>query len=307
MSAAADTVLMIRPASFRFNEQTAVNNHFQQRTRISTEETQARALAEFDAVVKQLQQAGVQVLVVEDTAEPAKPDAVFPNNWLSTTTDGRIHLYPLFAPNRRPERRSGIIALLQRLFDVQRINDWTFLEAQDVFLEGTGSIVFDHAGRTAYAALSPRTSREALLLVANAHGYEAVAFDAADAKGRPLYHTNVLLGIGDRFAAGCSAAFTDQQELDRVREALAQSGHEWIDLTFAEMEAFGANLLQLQNRSGSRLIVVSETALAAFRPQTRARLEQYGTLLPVSVPTIEQVNGGSVRCMLCEIFLQPKP
>ena len=257
-------------------------------------------------MVRQLQEAGVQVLLIEDTPEPVKPDAVFPNNWLSTTADGRVHLYPMFAPNRRSERRSGIIKLLEQLFEVLRVNDWTFLEAQDLFLEGTGSVVFDHAGQTAFAALSPRTSREALFLVAGAYGYDPVSFAAQDAQGRPIYHTNVLLSIGDRFAIGCGEAFVHEQELQDVRHRLQGSGHEWIDLSFEEMEAFGANLLQLQTRRGERIIVLSQTAIDALRLPTKNKLEQYGRLLPIAVPTIEQVNGGSVRCMLCEIFLEPK-
>lgn len=303
----ADTVLMIRPSAFCYNEQTAVNNHFQQPTRISTDELQVRVRAEFDEAAQALQAAGVQVLVIEDTPEPVKPDAVFPNNWLSTTADGRLHLYPLFAPNRRPERRSGIVTLLSQLFQVQRVNDWTFLEEQDLFLEGTGSLVFDHAGQTAFAAVSARTSREALYLVAQAHGYDPVAFAAQDEQGRAIYHTNVLLSIGDRFAVGCGAAFVHEEERTHVRTRLRDSGHDWIDLTFAEMNAFGANLLQLRSRKGDRLIALSQTAYEALRPVSRQKLEQYGTLLPLRVPTIEQVNGGSVRCMLCEIFLPPKP
>ncbi|RYD95760.1 MAG: amidinotransferase, partial [Sphingobacteriales bacterium] len=184
----AGTVLMIRPAAFCYNEQTAVNNHFQKPSRISTEDLQTEVLREFDSAVRQLQEAGIEVLVIEDTATPVKPDAVFPNNWLSTTPDGRVHLYPLFAPNRRAEPRSGIVTLLQQLFTVQRVNDWTFLEEQELYLEGTGSIVFDRAGLTAYAALSPRSTKEALNLVANAHGYEAIPFEAKDRAGRPIYH-----------------------------------------------------------------------------------------------------------------------
>ncbi|RYY64350.1 MAG: amidinotransferase [Chitinophagaceae bacterium] len=306
MSTCAGTVLMIRPAAFRYNEETAVNNYFQQPSRISTEELQTLARQEFDGMVQQLQRAGVEVLVIEDSPQPVKPDAVFPNNWLSTTTDGRVHLYPLFAPNRRTERRSGIVTLLQRLFNVERVNDWSFLEENGLFLEGTGSIVFDHSGKTAYAALSPRTSREALMLLAGAHSYAPVSFDAQDAQGRPIYHTNVLLSIGDGFAIGCSAAVVNEEERTLVQSRLAESGHEWIDLDFAELEAFGANLLQLQNRKGERIIALSQTAFDALRPATKSKLEQYGTLLPIAVPTIERVNGGSVRCMLCEIFLKPK-
>ncbi|RYY88850.1 MAG: amidinotransferase [Chitinophagaceae bacterium] len=301
-----DTVLMVRPAAFCYNEQTAVNNHFQNVSRISTESLQKQALLEFDTMVASLQAAGIQVMVVEDTPEPVKPDAIFPNNWLSTTADGRVHLYPLFAPNRRLERRPGIVKLLQQMFDVQRVNDWTFLEEQELFLEGTGSLVFDHRSRTAYAALSPRTNLAALSLIANSMGYEAVAFEAADQQGRDIYHTNVLLSIGDDFAAGCSSAFKNEEQLKLVQQKLAASDHEWIDLSFAEMQAFGANLLQLKSVAGKSVIALSKTAFDTIQPATRQRLAKFGILLPLDVSTIEQVNGGSVRCMLCEIFLPPK-
>ncbi|GAA4337960.1 citrulline utilization hydrolase CtlX [Flaviaesturariibacter amylovorans] len=306
MSPLADKVLMVRPAAFCYNEQTAANNHFQQSTSLDPGALQQQALQEFDGMVRTLVAAGIEVLVVEDTPEPIKPDALFPNNWISTTPDGRIHLYPMFAPNRRAERRKGIVDLLQRQFNVGRVNDWSFLEEQEVFIEGTGSIVFDHAGRTAYAALSPRTDRAALSLVANAHGYEAVAFDAQDAAGRAIYHTNVLLSIGQHFALGCGAAFTNSEERTSVQERLSGSGHEWIDITFEEMAAFGANLLQVRNKKGDPCIVLSATAQRALAPEKLTLLEQQGTLVPVSVPTIETVNGGSVRCMLAEIFLEEK-
>lgn len=306
MSPLADKVLMIRPAAFCYNEQTAANNHFQNRPGLEAEALQLAAQKEFDAMLRQLLRAGIEVLVIEDTPEPVKPDALFPNNWISSSTDGRIHLYPMFAPNRRAERRKGIVDLLERSFAVSRVNDWSFLEEQQVFLEGTGSIVFDHAGRTAYAALSPRTDKAAFGLVANAHGYGSVAFDAQDAAGRPVYHTNVLLSIGERFAVGCSAAFVREEEQRAVQEKLAASGHEWIDISFEEMAAFGANLLQLQNKKGEPCIVISETAVTALAPEKIARLQQHGTLIVPSIPTIETVNGGSVRCMLAEIFLKEK-
>jgi hypothetical protein len=304
MMQCASRILMVRPAAFGYNEQTAVNNHFQQAS-LPAKDVQQKALAEFDAMVQTLAGAGIEVYVIPDTPEPPKPDAVFPNNWISTTADGRIHLYPMWAPNRRTERRKGIVDLLQRSFDVTRVNDWSFLEEQELFLEGTGSIVFDHIGQCAYAALSPRTTKAALGLVCNSHGYEAFAFEAKDQKGRPIYHTNVLLSIGDGFAIGCGAAFVHEEERRAVQERLAASGHEWIDISFEEMNAFAANLLQVKNGAGAYCIVISETALNALSHENKQKLQQYGKLIPVSVPTIEAVNGGSVRCMMAEIFLPP--
>lgn len=297
----ASRVLMVRPASFGFNEQTAVNNHFQQE-QLRGSSVQDTALAEFDEAVERLTEAGIDVFAVPDSPEPPKPDAIFPNNWISTTTDGRIHLYPMFAPNRRAERRRGIVDLLSRQFDVTRVNDWSFLEEQEVYLEGTGSIVFDHPGRCAYAAISPRSSKEALALVAGAYGYEAYSFDAADEQGRPIYHTNVLLSIGEGFAVGCGAAMADGARKD-IPARMESAGREWIDISIAEVNAFGANLLQLRSRSGEPVIALSETAYRAFGDETKEALRRHGILLPLSVPTIERVNGGSVRCMLAELFL----
>jgi hypothetical protein len=303
MTSSANHVLMVRPAHFAFNEQTAVNNHFQKSPTDSSFEIQRQALLEFDEMVRQLQIAGITVIVIEDSLDPVKPDAIFPNNWISTAADGRIHLYPMFAPNRRSERRQGIVDILERNFQVARVNDWSFLEEQGLFLEGTGSIVFDHSGRVAYAATSARTNETALLLVAAAHNYEAICFEAQDALGRAIYHTNVLLSIGEQFAVGCSAAFVDREQCSLIQNKLRDSGHEWIDISFNEMEAFGANLLQVQNHRGEPIIVLSQAAFDKFQPATLDRLKKYGTLLPVSVPTIERVNGGSVRCMMAEIFL----
>jgi hypothetical protein len=296
---------MVRPAAFGYNAQTAVNNHFQQAP-ADTNGLQARALAEFDAMVQTLTEAGIEVFVIPDTPEPPKPDAVFPNNWISTTGDGRIHLYPMYAPNRRTERRKGIVQLLERYFEVTRVNDWSFLEEQELFLEGTGSIVFDHPGRCAYAALSPRTDKTALGLLCNSYAYDACVFEAADGEGRAIYHTNVLLSIGEGFAVGCSDAFVQDEERKNVQQRLQSSGHEWIDISFEEMNAFAANLLQVKDAKGSNCIIISDTALRALSTEKKQRLAHYGKLVPVSVPTIEKVNGGSVRCMMAEIFLPLK-
>ncbi|RYZ21683.1 MAG: amidinotransferase [Chitinophagaceae bacterium] len=305
MTQAASRILMVRPAAFSFNAETAVNNHFQQNPGTGSG-LQQQALREFDAMVATLSAAGIEVFVVPDTPEPAKPDAVFPNNWISTTSDGRIHLYPMFAPNRRTERRPGIVSLLQQTFRVDRVNDWSYFEEQGHFLEGTGSIIFDHPARTAYAARSPRTDVGVLKLVCAAYGYQSIAFDARDAAGRAIYHTNVLLSIGEGFAVGCGDAIADEEERRSVRESLEASGHEWIDIGFEEMNAFAANLLQVRNRAGEACIVISQAAVDALAPAKLQALERYGRLLPVSVPTIEKVNGGSVRCMMCELFLEPR-
>lgn len=298
-----DTVLMVRPAAFAYNEETAANNFFQHPTQEKAEVLQQRVLREFDGVVSALRANNISVLVVDDTNEPHKPDAVFPNNWITTNADGLISIFPLFAHNRRLEKRDDIIELLQQQFSVTDFHDWTELEAEAMYLEGTGSMVIDHPNKIIYAALSPRTHEGALQQFAKANGYRAMPFRAVDEKGRPLYHTNVMMSIGEGFSVLCAKAIEDHTERIAVAQLLEATGHENIYVEMEAMQNFACNLLQLKNRNGEKFIVLSNTAMKAFPDEKLKRLQQYGTLLPVDVATIESVNGGSVRCMLAEIFL----
>jgi hypothetical protein len=297
-----DSVLMIRPARFGSNPETADSNRFQQSDAAPGDA--AAALHEFDALAERLARAGVDVVVAEDTPEPAKPDACFPNNWVSFHSDGTVVLYPMMAPSRRAERRREPIAQLEQAgFRVSRTVDLSPLEARGEFLEGTGSLVLDRATRVAYACRSPRTTAAAIAEFSSALGYRVVAFDALGPGGRPAYHTNVLMAIGDGFAAICAEAIADEARRAAVLEELARPGGEVIEIDAAEMNGFAGNLLALRSCRGDPLISISEAAMKALAPARRRRLERYGAILTVAIPTIERLGGGSVRCMLAENFL----
>ncbi|MFD2787633.1 citrulline utilization hydrolase CtlX [Hymenobacter rubripertinctus] len=304
MKQAASTVFVVRPASFGFNAETAASNHFQQLPgHLSAVQTEARAAAEFEALVATLRNHRVRVLVFDDTAAPAKPDAVFPNNWLSLHADGRVGLYPMCAPNRRPERRPDIIAALAREFRVGEVLDWSGTEDAGRFLEGTGSIIFDHENRRAYAGLSPRTEPGLLAEVCARLGYRPVPFRSVDARGQEIYHTNVMLSIGPGFAVVCLESIPDLPERALVTDSLTETGHEIVDISLAQVARFAGNMLALQPTPGPVLLALSQSAHDALTPEQRTRLSRHATLLPLAIPTIETIGGGSVRCMLAEVFL----
>jgi hypothetical protein len=301
---ATRTVLLVRPARFGFNAETAASNHFQQAgTGWGAEQVQQQALAEFDAAVATLRRHGVRVLVFDDTAAPAKPDAVFPNNWLTLHPDGRAVLYPMCTPNRRLERRPDIVASLSQQFSVREVLDLTPYELEGRYLEGTGSIVFDHVHRVAYAALSPRTDAELFGHVAGVLGYEPVAFHAQDAHGRAIYHTNVMMCVGAEFAVVCLASIRDESERARVAGTLRRSGHELLDISLEQVDRFAGNMLALQPRPDAGLLVMSQSAHHVLTPDQRTFLERHAELLPLAIPTIETIGGGSARCMLAEVWL----
>ena len=303
----ANTILMVRPAAFGFNEETAANNFFQQASGLSPERLQQQALAEFDEMVAVLQKNKVDVRVVNDSAHPPKPDAVFPNNWLSTTADGKVFVFPMFAPSRRPEKREEIIQELSRDFIVTDFQDWSEYEAEGRFLEGTGSMLMDHDNKLIYAAISERTNLSVLEKFAATNGYQAIVFLATDEQGRPVYHTNVLMALGEHFAVLCEESIEEEWELIAVRQLLESTGHAILPISREQMRQFAGNMLELMNSEGEHLLVLSQTAFDALKPGQKQMLEAYAKLLPVSVPTIEQVEGGSVRCMMAEIFLQRRP
>jgi len=298
----SDAVLMVRPAHFGWNPETAESNRFQH---ASTGTGEAVAAArEFDTLAARLDQAGVQVIVAEDSADPVKPDACFPNNWVSFHADGTVVLYPMLAPSRRAERRREPVAEVERAgFRVSRTVDLSKLEDRGEFLEGTGSLVLDRPSRIAYACLSPRTTPAALAEFSAALGYRIVAFDALGPDGRPAYHTNVLMAVGEGVAVLCAEAIPDAQRRAAVLAELARSGHEVIGITVAEMGSFAGNLLMLRARDGGARIALSEAAWQGLAPGKRRRLEQHGGIVASPIPTIEWLGGGSVRCMLAEVFL----
>ncbi|HET7175187.1 MAG TPA: arginine deiminase-related protein [Gammaproteobacteria bacterium] len=301
---AAPAVLMIRPANFGANAETAASNAFQ-KSEAAGPEVQVRAAAEFDALVAALLAAGVQVEVFEDRHEPVTPDAVFPNNWVSFHADGSAWLYPLLAQNRRWERRGDILEALktQRGYKLAEVRDLSHAELDGRYLEGTGSLVLDRVNRIAYAGLSPRTDRRMLEEWAARAGYEAQAFHARDTKGRPIYHTNVMLCIGAKFAVACLDSVADAAQRERVRQRLADTGHEVIAISPYQMESFAGNMLELTGRGGRSVIAMSSRAERTLNPGQRAALEKHARIVAVPIDTIEDCSGGSVRCMLAEIHL----
>jgi hypothetical protein len=298
-------VLMVRPAGFGFNRQTSATNAFQQLPQPGAEtDLQELALREFDGLASALDRAGVEVIVAADTASPAKPDAVYPNNWVSFHPDGTVVLYPMLAPNRRLERREELIAQVARegAFRISRTVDLSHRENEEKFLEGTGSMVLDRERRVAYACLSSRTHLDVLGEFAQQLDYELVTFEAFDAAGSTVYHTNVVMAVGARFAVICGEAIAKADHRAAVLAKLHATGRELIDITLAQMHEFGGNLLELAPRMGS-VIALSTTAWRGFSAAQRRILEAHGAIVAAAIPTIERIGGGGVRCMLAEIHL----
>ncbi len=293
---------MVRPARFGANPETADSNRFQQAGAVPGDVQ--TALREFDGLVGSLRGAGVEVVVADDTSEPSKPDACFPNNWVSFHADGSVVLYPMMAPSRRAERREAPIEQLRGSgFQVTRTIDLSPLEARGEYLEGTGSLVLDRPHRIAYACRSPRTTAAALADFAAALGYRVVAFDALGPDGRPAYHTNVLMAVGERFAIFCAAAIPDAVRRAAVLRSLEETGHEIVEIDIAQMNRFAGNFLALRSRDGRALIAGSDAAWSALALERRRRLERHGAVVSAPIPTIERLGGGSVRCMIAEVFL----
>lgn len=303
----ASAVLMVRPAAFGFNAETATTNTLQ-RPDPDPGSAHARATAEFDAFVTALRSEGITVCVVADTPTPAKPDAVFPNNWISFHEDGTVVLYPMHAGTRRPERRTEVlISLQERGYAISRVLDLTRHEQAGRFLEGTGSLLLDRANRIAYACISPRTHPEVAQEWAQELGYEMVLFAARDRNAVPFYHTNVLMSIGSATAVLGSCAVVDRDR-ERLVGRLNETGHEVIEIDYEEVGRFAGNVLELASWDEAlgdcRLLLMSESARQGLTPSNYRRLcAAVDGVLAVPVPTIERLGGGSVRCMLAEIFL----
>lgn len=307
----ASTIMMIRPAAFGFNEETAANNYFQSNPDISKEApiatgVQKKALAEFDNMVQILRSHDINVMVIEDSKEPSKPDAIFPNNWLSTSPNGVVSVFPMFAPNRRTEKRDEILDQLAKEFVIRDVQDWSEYEAEGRFLEGTGSMILDYENKMIYACVSERTSLSVLEKYATTNGFQAIVFLATDKNGMPVYHTNVVMALGEEFAILCEEAIDEEWELIALRQLLESTNHNIIAITRDQMHCFAGNMLQVKNNKGKNFLIMSQTAYVSLRKEQRQMLEAYSTLLPVAVPTIEEVEGGSVRCMMAEIFLERK-
>jgi len=304
----ADAVLMVRPSAFGYNLETAATNAFQLREGPEVAGAAAAARAECEHLRRALESEGVSVCAVEDLSPPAKPDAVFPNNWVSFHADGTLVVYPMQSASRRPERRREIVEQVVRELDfrIARELDLTHYERDGVFLEGTGSLVLDHIERVAYACLSPRTHGEVVAHWSRELGYEAITFTGTDRRGVPLYHTNVMMSIGARFAVIASEAIA-AADRERVLARLQGSGREIIEISHAEMAHFAGNVLELatwdEALGDAGVLVMSENARKSLRPEIYTQLSGCSdAVLAVPVPTIEQLGGGSVRCMLAEVF-----
>jgi len=294
-------LLMIRPCQFAYNEETAVNNAFQAPT--GDPDIQSRALDEFNRMADLLESHDIDLLLVDDSPVPPTPDAIFPNNWVSFHSNGTAILYPMFAPSRRRERKSGVLERVREVFKIRHILNLSDYEKQEMFLEGTGSMVLDRVNHVAYACLSRRTSRKVLDEFCRKMSYKPVVFEASDHFGQPIYHTNVMMSVGDKFCVICMDSIRKEQEREMVRKELTKAQKEIIEIEERQMAGFAGNILQVRNRKGDRYIIMSSSAHHAFRPEQLEALSRHGKILHSDIPTIEINGGGSARCMIAEIFL----
>lgn len=306
-----DTILMIRPVAFRMNEQTAVNNYYQKVIDSLLPETvNAKAQQEFDAFVEKLRAVGVNVVVVDDTTDTDTPDSVFPNNWVSFHENGDVALYPMFAENRRSERREEILDLLEdKGFNIENIVDYTSAEEDDIFLEGTGSIVLDRQNHKAYCALSPRADEELLIEYCEDFEYTPIIFEAyqtVDGERKLIYHTNVMMCIGETFAVICADCIDDKKERKMVLESLKSDGKEIILLTEAQLNNFAGNMLQVRGANNKSYLVMSDSARQVLTKDQVTKIEKHTEILTANLDTIEACGGGSARCMMAEVFLLSK-
>lgn len=302
-----DTIMMIRPASFGFNPETAESNAFQVNEQDQPADViKEIAIREFDAMVEKLKGAGIEVIVVDDDNRVIKTDAVFPNNWISLHEDGTLVTYPMLSAIRRHERRADIISLLQENFVINRHLHLEDSEERGIFLEGTGSLILDRQNRLAYACVSPRTDKDLLEDFCRKLRYKPIVFRALDPNGLEIYHTNVMMNIGETFAVVCLESIRDLQEKEFVVRSLETSGKEVVEINFQQMLNFAGNMLQVVNSSGERILVMSEAAYRSLGPEQLETLEKHSKVLTVSIPTIEKYGGGSARCMMAEVFCQKK-
>lgn len=306
MKQVASTILMIRPASFGFNAETAASNVFQGSVPMSEHQVQVKAVEEFDRFVNTLREHNINVVVIEDTPYPVKPDAVFPNNWFCTLQDGTIATFPMQAANRRIEVRSDLIQTLKDEFVVTNTEDWTSYDAENLFLEGTGSMIIDHENKIIYACLSPRTNKTLLDQFAKAHGYTVASFYATDEQGVEVYHTNVIMHLGADYAVICLSSIANETERKQVVDSLTNTGHAIIDISMEQVRHYAGNMLQVKSNDDQLYTVLSRQAYNHLTKEQLHQLQVHTHLLPIDIDTIETVGGGSVRCMMAEIFLSKK-
>lgn len=295
---------MIKPVAFDFNAETAVNNAFQQQG--SNEQAQQKAEAEFDGFVQKLTAAGVDVTVVQDTPVPHTPDSIFPNNWISFHDDGSIVLYPMYAANRRAERKQHVLDMIASKFEVKEQIDFSAKENEQLFLEGTGSMVLDRDKRIAYACLSPRTNKTVFEEWCNRMQFTPCSFYSVDENGSEIYHTNVMMCVADRYVVICLDSIRDATERNQVIETIRNSGKKIIEVSYSQMNRFAGNMLQVQNNEGTKFLVMSSQAFHSLTPEQVKELELYNPIIHSDLTTIETNGGGSARCMMAEVFLPVK-
>ena len=304
----ASTVLMVEPIAFGYNAQTALNNYFQVDQK--DDNIQTKALDEFKSFSDKLKSKGINVISVKDTLEPHSPDSIFPNNWVSFDSDGKVVLYPMFAPNRRVERRPDILETLKdKGFEITEIDDLSHFEDQEKFLEGTGSMIFDHDHNIAYGSVSLRLDEELFRQFCQKFGFRPVVFHSYQNAGDqrlPIYHTNVMMCVADKFVVICLDCIDDELEREKVQEVIKSTQKEIIEISEDQMQQFAGNMLQVQNEAGEKFLVMSESAYRSLTAQQISAIEKYCEIIYSDLNTIETNGGGSARCMLAEVFLPKK-
>lgn len=307
MQQTTNTILMIRPVNFRMNEQTAVNNYFQEDLQLKNAEINAKAQEEFDDFVEKLRAVGVNVIVEEDDALMDTPDSIFPNNWVSFHENGNVALYPMFAENRRKERRDEVFIRLEREgFKIENIIDYTSAETEGLFLEGTGSVLLDRINDKAYCALSPRADEDLFIEFCEDFEYTPIVFTAYQNvmnERLPIYHTNVMMCLAEQFAVICLDTIDDKKERKQVVKSLKMDGKSIISITEAQMHKFAGNMLQVRGHNNIRYLVMSQSAFNSLTKSQIAEIETFCPILSSSLETIETCGGGSARCMMAEVFL----
>lgn len=294
---------MVQPANFGFNHETAANNSFQTENKdIAPKEIQKLALKEFNNMVDLLKANDIEIIVIKDTIDPIKPDAIFPNNWFSTHATGSLITYPMFAKNRRLEKRQDIIDTLNEKYQYKKRYTFDYHEDSDQFLEGTGSMILDRSNKVVYACLSLRTEIRILEKFCVLLGYNKIVFDALDRKGDPIYHTNVMMALGEELAIVCLTSIQESIDREKVRNSLVDAGKTIIDISMDQMEQFAGNMLEVLSKNGSRYLIMSKTAYDSLKKKQIEQIEKKSKILTVPIPTIELYGGGSVRCMMAEIY-----
>lgn len=306
MKQITDTVFMVRPTQFRLNEQTAVNNYYQDEG-VKIIDQNHKAQDEFDAFAKALQEKGINVIIISDDDKNDTPDSIFPNNWISTHQNGDVALYPMFAENRRLERRPEVLDRLENEgFKIVNIVDYTSAEEEGFFLEGTGSLLLDRVNKKAYCSISPRADEELMIEFCEDFEYTPVlftAFQTVEENRLPIYHTNVMMALGENYAVICLDCIDDKKERKNVLNHLKEDGKEVIAITEDQVNSFAGNMMQVHNSNGERFLVMSDQAYKSLSKDQISKLEKYNEILHPSISTIETLGGGSVRCMMAEVFL----